>query len=256
MERGLDFLAFTSLWVALAAAALCAAAGRALEVAVPPVLPALALTGTLAVYTVDRLRDLPRDRDNAPARSAFVERHRRALVGLAAGAAAASAVLVLRAGPAVALVAAAVAGFGFAHRRLKHRLWAKPLYLTGAWTAVAVGFPAAAAPAPEHVGRVAGVVGLTVLANVILSNLRDGEGAAGRLGRRRALTLAGAVLVPALALALWGPAAVRPLVCLPGAMALAVAFFRPGERYGLLAVDGALLAGALLSLGLGGASGA
>jgi hypothetical protein len=41
---------------------------------------------------------------------------------------------------------------------------------------------------------------------------------------------------------------VRPLVCIPLATLAALAFFRADERYGLVVVDGALWAGALLAL--------
>lgn len=214
-------------------------------------LAALALCGTAAVYAVDRLRDLERDRATAPERSAFVARHRRGLTALAAGAAFAAGGLALREGPVVSAVAAGVAALGLAHRRLKHHLWAKPVYLTGAWTAVTVGLPAAVgAPAPGRAVAVAAVVAPTVLANVVLSNLRDGEGAAGRLGGRRARALAAGLLVPAAAVAWAAGPGPRSLLPLPAAMALAVAGFRPGERYGLWAVDGALLAGAALALAL------
>jgi hypothetical protein len=108
--------------------------------------------------------------------------------------------------------------------------------------------PAAADPAAAHVGWVAAVVGATVLANVMLSNLRDREALAGRLGPHRTRRIASAVLLAGLAAALLAPAPVRPLAALPLAMAFALAFFRPSERYGALAVDGALLAGALAAL--------
>ena len=44
------------------------------------------------------------------------------------------------------------------------------------------------------------------------------------------------------------PGALTPLVWIPTAELVALAFFRPTERYGHLAVDGALLAGALATL--------
>jgi hypothetical protein len=69
------------------------------------------------------------------------------------------------------------------------------------------------------------------------------------MGAARALPLAGAFALAGLVAALAAPAAVRPLAALPLALAFAVAFFRPSERYGALVVDGALLAGALLALG-------
>jgi hypothetical protein len=86
---------------------------------------------------------------------------------------------------------------------------------------------------------------------VALSNLRDGEGVAGRIGWSATLRVAGAVLAAGLAAALLAPAPVRPLAALPLAMGAALVGFRPSERYGAFAVDGALLAGALAALGIG-----
>ena len=79
----LDACLWSSAWLGLAAAALTAAAARALGLAPAPALLGLAFGGTLAVYVIDRVRDLPRDRVTAPERAAFVARHRRALLALA-----------------------------------------------------------------------------------------------------------------------------------------------------------------------------
>ena len=252
----LDAFAFSSGLVACAAAALAAAASRALGLAAEPAVLALAFCGTVAVYGVDRLRDLARDAHTSPLRSAFVAAHARPLlvgVALSGGGALAAG---LRAGSRALLVAGIVAALGLAHRRLKRLAWAKPLYLTGSWTAVSVGLPVSAAGAPAaldlaRLAWVAGIVGVSLQANVILSNLRDAEGLAGRLGARRARWLAAAFCTAALAAALLAPGAVRPLAALPLAMAIAVAAFRPGERYGALVVDGALLLGAVGALALG-----
>jgi hypothetical protein len=252
MLRALDALVFSSALVAAVAAALVAASARAMGVEASPALLALAACGALLVYCVDRLRDAARDRATSPLRTRFVEANRDALAalsGLAAGGALAAAPHVRG---RVLLLAAAVAAFGFGHRRLKRFAWAKPAYLTGAWTAVAVGFPAADATAAAHLGWTLGVVALTLQANIALSNLRDAEALAGRLGRRRALAAAALLLAAAVAVALAGPSGVRPLACLPLALAPAVAAFRPGERFGAWAVDGALLAGAAAALVLGG----
>jgi 4-hydroxybenzoate polyprenyltransferase len=245
--RTLDALAFSSALVACAAAALAAAASRAQGFAPEPAVLALAFCGTVAVYCLDRVRDLARDGRTSPLRSAFVAAHRRAmLVAAALGACGALAAGAL-AGARVIAVAGAVAAFGLAHRRLKRFAWAKPLYLTGSWTAVSVGLPAASAHATLDFARLAHVallIGATVQANVILSNLRDAEGIAGRLGARRARVLAAVFCAAALALALSGAREVRALALLPLAMSAAVAAFRSGERYGAAVVDGALLAGA------------
>ena len=244
----LDALAWSSLWLALAAAALAAAASRGLEVPPAPAVLGLAFGGTVLIYVIDRLRDLARDRASAPGRAAFVERHRRALVvlaGLGGGLAAGSA-LALR--PPALLLALLVGALGLAHRRMKRWFFVKPVYLTFAWTAVPVGLPATHDPASQHVGPVALVVAASVLANVALSNLRDGEGVAGRIGPRRTLFVAAVIVLVGLAVALLSPAPVRPLAALPLAMGAAVLGFRPSERYGALVVDGALLAGAAIAL--------
>ncbi|MCA9512339.1 MAG: hypothetical protein KC560_16640, partial [Myxococcales bacterium] len=89
-RAALDAIVFSSAWTGAAAVALTAAAARALGVEAPPAALALAFGGTLVVYTVDRLRDLERDRLTSPARSAFVARHRGALAAAVAIAAAAS----------------------------------------------------------------------------------------------------------------------------------------------------------------------
>jgi 4-hydroxybenzoate polyprenyltransferase len=254
--RAADAFAFSSALVACAAAALVAASARALGAAPEPALLGLSFCGTVAVYGLDRVRDLARDAQTSPLRSAFVAAHRgtlRAAAVLCAGGALAAGVL---AGARVLAIAAIVAAFGLAHRRLKRFAWAKPVYLTGAWTAVAVGLPAAAASerAPLDLARLGfalGIVSATVQANVVLSNLRDAEGIAGRLGTRRARALAAAFCAAALALAALGPSATPALLGLPIAMGAAVAAFRPSERYGAIVVDGALLVGAIAALALG-----
>src|SRR5262249_43416376 len=137
----LELLAFSSLWVAASAAALCAAAGRALGATPSGAVLALAAAGTLFVYNVDRLRDLERDRATSPRRTAFVERWRGALIALTGGAAVLAAALVLRSGLAALALLAPIAVLGLAHCRLKRFAWWKPFYVSGAWTTVVVGLP-------------------------------------------------------------------------------------------------------------------
>ena len=245
----LDALVWSSAWLALAALCLSVAASRALGIAPEPALLGLAFGGTLAVYLLDRVRDLARDRVTAPARAAFVGRHRRALLVLAGlgGGVAAGCALTLR--PRALALALAVGVLGLAHRRLKRWSALKPAYLTFAWTAVPVGLPAAQSGGVRDLGWVAAIMAAAVLANVALSNLRDREALAGRFGAERTLRFAGAVALAGVATALLGPAAVRPLAALPAAMCAAVLGFRPTERYGGVVVDGALLLGSLLALG-------
>jgi hypothetical protein len=245
--RVLDAIGFGNGVVVAAAVALAAAASLAMELRPDPWVLALAAGGTLVVYGLDRLRDVSHDRTKSPIRTAWVERHRRAIAlatifGLAIALAAGE-----RGGTRVVAVAGAVAALGLAHRRIKHLVFGKPLYLILSWTAVAVALPAARDPNARHVAWVTGVVLFAMWSNVILSNLKDQEAAAAyypRLARRAAL-LWSAVGV---GIALAGPASVAKLAPIPAAMFVAVLGFRRSERYAVWGTDGALLAGALLSL--------
>jgi len=252
--RALDAFAFSSALVACAAALLAAAAARALGLALSPSVVALAFCGTVAIYCVDRVRDLARDAGSSPLRSAFVAAHRNALQLAAALGAAGALVAGAFAGVRALVLAVGVAALGLAHRRLKRFAWAKPLYLTGSWTAVCVGLPALAAASESaaldltRLALVAAIIGGAVQANMILSNLRDAEGLAAHFGARRARSVAGVFCAGAFGLALLGAPALRALATLPLVMGAAVAAYRPGERYGAWIADGALLAGAALAL--------
>jgi hypothetical protein len=252
MTGVLDAFAWSSALVGCAALALAAAASRALDTPAEPAVLAFAFCGTVVVYCFDRLHDVEHDRASSPLRSSFIDAHWRPVVSFAEFAVAASFPTAFAAGPRVVAIAATVAGFGLAHRQLKQFAWAKPLYLTGSWTAVTVGMPAVAADGVElaRVAWVAGVIALAVQANVVLSNLRDREGLAGRLPQKLALAIAGGFALFSLALVRLGPREIRPLAAIPLAMILAVAAYQPGERYGAIVVDGALIAGGLAALAL------
>lgn len=251
-RRVFEPLAWSSLWVALAAGALSAAATRAMGVALPHPLDALALVvaGTFVVYNVDRLRDVPRDRATSPRRTAFVERHARVLRGTTAAAGVLAVGLALRVGPAAPLVLAPVAALGFGHRRVKHLAFAKSSYITLAWVCVVVLFPAVAGTGARDVAFTALVIGAAAQSNAIASNVRDLEGAVARIGSGPALRLARVVAALGVGLALLAPDPVRPLVCIPAATGLALVRFDAEEGYGLVVVDGALLAGALAALAI------
>lgn len=245
-----DAVAFSGVWVATAAMALAAAAAATFGAGASPALLAFAGAGTFCVYAVDRLRDLARDRDTMPRRSAFVARHRPllALASLVAGLVAAVAGAWLG---AAALGAAAVAGgLGLGHRRLKGIPVVKGLYVAASWTVVTVLLPACLAsppPARATVGWAVAIVGPALLANAIAASARDREAVAALFGIRRAV---GAAFGLALAASLAGVAApppARALTPIALATALAVAAFRAGDRYERL-LDGALVLGAVIRL--------
>jgi 4-hydroxybenzoate polyprenyltransferase len=243
----LEALVFSSVWVAAAAGALAMACSFAMGV--PAAIPAvgLAFAGTLVVYNVDRLRDVERDRATTPQRSAFVDRHGGGLALLAIGAGLASLVFALFAGPRVWLLLAPVLILGLFHRRIKHLTFGKSAYITAAWVAVVVVVPAAIDPDATAIGWAAAFSASAILANVIACNIRDREVSAALLGEGRALFAARACAVGGCLLGLVAPAPARSLVALPLATLLVLLPFRPSERYGLVAVDGALLVGALVA---------
>ena len=241
----MEALVFSSVWVAAAAGALAMACSFAMGV--PAAIPAVGFAGTLVVYNVDRLRDVERDRATTPQRSAFVDRHGGGLALLAIGAGLASLVFALFAGPQVWLLLAPVLILGLFHRRIKHLTFGKSAYITAAWVAVVVVVPAAIDPDATAIGWAAAFTASAILANVIACNIRDREVPAALLGEGRALFVARACAVGGCLLGLVAPAPARSLVALPLATLLVLLPFRPSERYGLVAVDGALLAGALVA---------
>ena len=151
-------------------------------------------------------------------------------------------------GPAAVGLLAPVALLGLLHRRLKTIPYAKAAYVAAAWTAVTVGLPAILAERPVHGVWVATVLFATILSNAVASSVRDHEAAARRLGTARTLSLARACAGVALLIAIGGPE--RALVALPATALVALHFFRAEERYGLFVLDGALIAGSLLAIGL------
>jgi len=252
--RIVDALAFSSTWMALAAAALVAASSHALGVPADPRAIGLALTGTLAIYNIDRLRDLERDRCTAPLRTAFVMRHEVALVGCTTAALLLAMALFASAGMGAGVLLLPALVLGLAHRRLKRIAFFKPIYIVAAWLTVVVGLPwclaAGASPTilPSHAGWLIAILALSILANAVASNVRDHEAGAARLGSARALAIARGLAAVGVVCGALAPGPVRMLVAVPAATLAALAPFRSSERYGLVIVDGALLAGALVAL--------
>lgn len=243
----LDAVAFSSVWVAIAAAALAVACSLAMGVAPAGAVIGLAFTGTLVVYNVDRLRDVDVDRSTSPLRSAFVARNGGALALVTVAAAVAAVLFALAAGVRVWVVLVPILALGLLHRRLKHLTFGKSAYITAAWVGVVVGLPALADPTATRVAWAAIVTALAVFANAIASSVRDAEVAAAHFGAGPVLNVARALAALGVAVALGAPAPARSLAAVPLATLLVLLPFRPTERYGLLVVDGALLAGALVA---------
>jgi hypothetical protein len=243
----LDRLVFSSLWVGGAAGALTAAASLAMGMTIPWAVVAVAAAGTVFVYDVDRLRDLPRDLETAPERSAFVARNYGALRVLAVGAGIVSLGLALSLDSRAWVLLVPALSLGLLHRRIKGFAWGKSSYITAAWLLVVVGLPAISGTGAEGIGWVTMILAGALFANAIASNVRDGEAAVAHLGVGRALTVARAAAALGVVLAVVAPSGARGLAAIPAATLASLVVFRSEERYGLVVVDGALLVGGLVA---------
>ena len=249
-----EALAFSSMLAASVAGALTLAAAFSLTDNPSLVAAGLAFSGTLAVYNLDRLRDLERDRRLSPRRSVFVSDHRTALIGLLVLGAGAATAFAWRAGPAAAALCAAVLLPALFHRRIKRHPGVKAAYVTTAWVGVVVGLPALealaaplGAPGGGRIALIACVYGSAIGANLIASNERD---SAELSGAQRAIWGARGLAALGVLIALAGPPALRTLACIPLAQLASLTGFRGGERRRLIVIDGALLLGALAALSL------
>lgn len=244
--RMAEAFAFSSGLAASVGAALTVAASLAFDGPETLRTAFLAASGTFIIYNLDRLRDLDRDRITSPRRTDFVRGHRR-LLYLLVGSAAIGFAGVLRTGPpALVVLCFAIGCVGLFHRRMKRFPAWKATYVSVSWSAACVGLPWLGSRAELSAGAWVSALFVTSLAaNLIASNLRDDEAMSFPDGHRIILWIARAFVVVAILIAAFGPSEFRALVWIPVFEGLALSQFRRTERYGHLAVDGALLLGAL-----------
>lgn len=251
-----DFVLFSGLWPAAIAASLVALMNQGLGLPRPTHrllwgAMGLAAAGTLAIYSLDRIRDLHRDRIAAPLRTAFVVRHQQGMIGLCI-------LAIVASGPLASTqpqASWALCGFalilGLFHRRIKSRPLMSLLCVTTAWVAIVLGLPAAHRNLENLDEKTLLSLGFTlalvIAGNLVGSELREIKGASAEHSSLRTAQI-------------WATGGLIASILLPGAQLcfplalltlLALLFFRPNERYGLGVLDGALLVGALLGLGLG-----
>jgi len=243
----LDTLAFSSLLASAIGTGLSLVASRALLAPDAGRSALLAGSGAFLIYSLDRLRDADRDRHTSPARTRFVQRHRRSLMTALALAGLLFAAAWLTAPPAIQGLCAGIGVVGLLHRRLKTHPVLKTGYVSLAWVAGCVGIPWLAADRPDEGLWLAGSLLAVLIANLIASNLRDAEThpLPARPETILSIALAATALAMTVALLAPGTAVVAGWIALLECLALAG--FRAEERYGLIVVDGALLAGSLLA---------
>ncbi len=275
IKRSVDALLFSSLWLALAAAAQ-ALATLALWAPLGPAgyrMAALVGAATLLVYNLDAVLPFKhRQPAGGSGRKAWQQRHRRALAALAGAAAATAAGLVLADGwlrYATGLVP--LAGLALLYSWPvwpgRGRRWAlrevpmlKGFLIAGVWTAVTMGLPVLLHRPPDLVSveKLMGQRFCLVAALCVVFDLRDlgRDRAAGLatlpvlLGPTGAKAVALGLLAGALTFGLWRgtePGVLGITVGLAAAVVLAAREERSEYFFALLA-DGVLLVPAVLYL--------
>lgn len=243
--RALDALAFSNGLPAAIAASLSVVSSRALGAEPVGRLALVAASGAFVIYGLDRLRDVERDWSTSPLRTEFVLRHRPALsIGLLF-AALTLGVTLWRMPPRITGLCLAVGALGLLHRRLKGRAALKALYVSAAWVAICVGLPGLMVGFDVRAGWLASVLFLALSSNLMASNVREDESQWLRERPESVLRVARSLALLGIAVALVAPTELRGFAWIPVAQSLALLFFRPSEHYGEVAVDGALLVGAL-----------
>ncbi len=252
LGRVADGFAFSGALAAAIAAMLSGVASQALGAPSAATWAVLTASGAFIVYALDRLRDVDRDLAGSPLRTAFVIRNRSLLtisIGLAAFALAIS---LVQASASIVLLCMAIGGIGLFHRRLKENAALKTAYVSLAWVAACAGMPWLASGLGRAGLWVAGILLASLLANLIASNLQDHEprddSGFDRRGPATILWLARGITLVGIAIGLAAPAAFRPMVWIPVCEGVALAAYRPTERYGQFAIDGALLIGAIATM--------
>lgn len=273
LSDGLDAVLYSSTWLAAAAAAQTAATLHQGGPIGPGGyrLVTLVFAATLLVYNLDATLPFKhRESAGASARKAWQQRHRRALGGLATGAAIVSVYFFWVDGwwrylPLLAPLTALALLYSWPLGRWRGRLYAlrevpllKGLLIAGVWTAVTGGLPPLAQPQPWP--AIAGLLGqrfLLVLALTIVFDIRDYgrdrqagiRTVPGVLGVARARWLALALLAASVSVGLArgaAPLAVLVPASLAAAVILAAEETRSDYFYALL-TDGLLLAQAVAS---------
>lgn len=221
----MDLLLRSGLWIAAVAIGLLHAAARSMGLVPGPELTAVVGLGTMGVYRFDR----------------WAGGGRGAPWWILPTAAAAVLGLLLPA-DAVAILAG-VCALALVHARLRELPWAKPTYIAMAWIGVVVGLPwvlAGEGPLPPGVLV---PIALAIAANVLACDAIDREAEAVRLSPRQVWWVARFVALGGILLA-WP----HPGLAIPAAVLVALVHGPASRRWAEVWLDGALLAGAVVTV--------
>ena len=210
----------------------------------PPSVPLLIASGcgAVGVYQLDRSLGLsPEDRINRPARTRWMQAHRRYVVATIVGAGAVGGLMLPLLRPETVIGGAALGAVGLLHvspvvrgRRLKAWGTLKPIVVSGVWATGAVLLPVLEAgyPVTAGVGALLGYRFALVLVNTLVADVGDrvGDAQAGlhtwatrwpvSMVLRGAYVVLGGILIGGVGAVGWGGAPPLLLIDLVGALLL------------------------------------
>jgi hypothetical protein len=217
----------SGIWLALCASSLLVAAARSMGVHAGWDLLAVTALGTMGVYGFDRW---------------VVRRSRRPWWLLPVFAAAGVGVTLPAAG---IRILGGVCLLALVHHWLREVPWFKPLYIALAWLGVVVGLPWVMR-GDASIPAAASPIALAIVANVLACDAVDREAEAVQIGPWRVWWIAR--VVAGLGVIVGWP---HPPAAVPAAMLLAMVRWPVTRRWAEWVLDGALLAGGLVSIALG-----
>lgn len=233
-----EILSYSSLIAAITGVTLVAATSASIGASISLVSVGIVFFGTLGVYNLDRIRDLPRDISHAPRRSKFITLHKKKLTVLcvASGLLAFSLVMIIEFSEMWGLLPVVI--LGVFHRRLKVWPIGKSAYVAIGWTVTLVVLANANSGAFDNWGNTSLVLFFSLFANTSMSGAFANQGSA-----KPAIVSA----FLAIAIALFTEPPVRCLFPLAAFAGLGALLARRTELYRSIVLDCMLALGATLS---------
>lgn len=201
--------------------------------------------GTLFVYNFDHIIDIKSDRTTNPGRTRFISNNREILklITVISGFISSCIFIIYHSAENFILIPALI--FGVFHWKFKTKRVMSALYITLSWVLVVVIFPLAQDfELNKDTLFIISILGLTFLGNALVF-MADDMNPAKKL---KTVHYSKIIVFIALIFSVTSPASLKYLVFIPALTLLGLVFYREDERYHLLYLDGALLAGGILCL--------